>query len=83
LSKVSPKRCLILSKKGNVKYHEFQYEIGDCLIFGSETKGLPESFFKDFQSIKIPMSSPHVRSLNLSTSVGIVLYHVLISLRLL
>lgn len=82
LSKVSPKRCLILSKRGKFNYYEFMYEIGDCLIFGSETKGLPDSFFEEYQSIKIPMLSPNVRSLNLSTSVGIVLYHVLMSLKL-
>lgn len=49
---------------------------GDYLVFGPETKGLPESFITTHPetALKIPMPGEHARSLNLSTSVAIVLY---------
>ncbi len=49
---------------------------GDCFVFGPETKGLPESFINNHPetALKIPMPGEHARSLNLSTSVAIMLY---------
>ena len=49
------------------------------LIFGRETGGLPEDLHARYQErfVTMPMSSPLVRSLNLSTSVGIAVYEVL------
>ncbi len=49
---------------------------GDYLIFGSETRGLPQSLLAENKSacLTIPMDKAHVRSLNLATSVGIVLF---------
>jgi len=49
------------------------------LVFGRESGGLPPDLHARYQDrfITMPMSSPHVRSLNLSTSVGIALYEVL------
>jgi len=49
------------------------------LIFGRETGGLPPVLHERYAErfLALPMHSPHVRSLNLSTSVGIVLYEVL------
>ncbi len=49
------------------------------LIFGSETKGLPESLREQHQKrlFSIPMKDQTLRSLNLSTAVGVVLYEVL------
>ncbi|RYY00596.1 tRNA (uridine(34)/cytosine(34)/5-carboxymethylaminomethyluridine(34)-2'-O)-methyltransferase TrmL, partial [bacterium] len=49
------------------------------LIFGSETKGLPKEImdkFKD-QMLNIPQYEEHVRCLNLSNSVSIVLYEAI------
>jgi tRNA (cytidine/uridine-2'-O-)-methyltransferase len=49
------------------------------LIFGGESSGLPEILrtrYRD-QLVAVPVPSPHVRSLNLSTAVGIALYEVL------
>ena len=50
-----------------------------ALIFGSETKGLPESLREQHQErlISIPMKDETLRSLNLSTAVGVALYEVL------
>lgn len=52
---------------------------GAVLIFGSESKGLPSELYEQYreQLFGMPILSPEVRSLNLSTSVGIVLYEVL------
>jgi tRNA (cytidine/uridine-2'-O-)-methyltransferase len=49
---------------------------GDFLIFGPETRGLPSHIRECFPSFTIPIWG-RVRSLNLSTSVGIVAYHYL------
>jgi tRNA (cytidine/uridine-2'-O-)-methyltransferase len=49
------------------------------LIFGRETGGLPADIHQRYaqQLVTIPMHSDHVRSLNLSTSIGIALFEVL------
>jgi tRNA (cytidine/uridine-2'-O-)-methyltransferase len=49
------------------------------LVFGRETGGLPLELHERYRErfLTLPMVSPHVRSLNLSTSVGIALYEVL------
>ena len=49
------------------------------LIFGRETGGLPEPLHVRYRErfVTMPIHSPHVRSLNLSTSVGVALYEVL------
>ena len=52
---------------------------GVVLIFGSESKGLPDEIREQYRDrlFGLPIRSPEVRSLNLSTAVGIVLYEVL------
>jgi tRNA (cytidine/uridine-2'-O-)-methyltransferase len=52
---------------------------GTVLVFGRETAGLPAALHEAYASqfVAMPMHSPHVRSLNLSTSVGVALYEVL------
>lgn len=66
------------SKKATRPYTEANYQNEDFLVFGSETKGLPEEMLNQYaaQIRTIPMWGP-TRSLNLSTSVGIVLYEAL------
>lgn len=70
--------CYFCSTKAKKAYHEIQYEDGCFLLFGKETKGLPETLIhsKPQQSIRIPMK-PGLRSLNLSNSVSIVVYEAL------
>ena len=55
-----------------------RYADGDFLVFGRETKGLPEAMLSEHydRCIRIPMR-PEARSLNLSNSVAIVLYEAL------
>ena len=59
-------------------YHEVQYGENDFIVFGCETKGLPESLLSRVydRCIRIPMRE-EARSLNLSNSVAIVLYEAL------
>lgn len=49
------------------------------LVFGRETGGLPAAIHDKYadRMVKMPILSPHVRSLNLSTSVGIAVYEAL------
>jgi tRNA (cytidine/uridine-2'-O-)-methyltransferase len=75
-------RFLFLTKKSPRIYWEERFEEGDHLVFGRETKGLPESLLaRNAQyCMKIPMR-PEARSLNLATSAGIVLYEAIRQLR--
>ena len=69
-----------LTTKGKHVYSDIDYSKFDevFLLFGKETKGLPESLILDnFEhACRIPMRAS-LRSLNLSNSVAIVLYEVL------
>ena len=69
-------RFLYLSTKVERPYFDWQYSDGDCLVFGPETRGLPAAVLdaNSDRCLTIPMPNKNVRSLNLSTSVGIVLY---------
>jgi len=71
-------RLHFFSKKVERPYTEAPFADGDFLVFGCETSGLPEEIHQEFgdQMWCIPMWGP-TRSLNLSTSVGIVLYDAL------
>lgn len=72
-------RFLYFTTKSERSYTNWQYRDEDCLIFGRETRGLPEDLLKANweRCLTIPMPNEKVRSLNLATSVGIVLYEAL------
>lgn len=76
---LSSSRFLYLTTKADRPYTEVHYEENDCLVFGPETRGLPSSVLRanHDRCLKIPMQNPKVRSLNLATSVGIVLYEAI------
>jgi tRNA (cytidine/uridine-2'-O-)-methyltransferase len=65
-----------LTTKSKNPYWKVKFGPDDYLIFGRESKGLPEELLKanPDKCLTIPMIEPKARSLNLSTSVGIVLY---------
>jgi tRNA (cytidine/uridine-2'-O-)-methyltransferase len=69
-------RYFFLTTKAKRAYWDVQFCDGDILVFGRESKGLPESLLAaNMESaITIPMQPSSVRSLNLSTSAGIVVY---------
>lgn len=71
-------RYFYLSKKASKRYTEIQFKDGDYLIFGKETKGLPEHIIFDNTdtALRIPMAEG-LRSLNLSNTVALVLYEAL------
>ena len=60
-------------------YRDASFAIGDALVFGKETAGLPASLVtaRPDRALRIPMRPHAVRSLNLSTAVGIVTYAAL------
>ena len=68
-------RFLYLTTKTKRSYTDWQFAPDDCLIFGRETRGLPEDLLQANaeRCLTIPMPNPNIRSLNLSTSVGMVL----------
>lgn len=76
---VFPGRICCLSARARVPYTQARFRPGDCLLFGSESRGLPDSVLERHadDSFVIPMPSGKVRSLNLATAVGIVLYEAL------
>ncbi len=71
-------RFLLFSKSALKIYSDAQYRLGDYLVFGAETKGLPPEIFEAHSDhcYRIPIL-PAVRSLNLATSTGIVVYEAL------
>ncbi len=72
-------RFLYFTTKSDKSYTDWKFEKGDCLIFGRETRGLPEDLLKANweRALTIPMPNKNIRSLNLANSVGIVLYEAL------
>ncbi|HEY5973888.1 MAG TPA: tRNA (cytidine(34)-2'-O)-methyltransferase [Geobacteraceae bacterium] len=72
-------RFVYTSKKAVTGHTAFAFLPGDFLVFGKETQGLPEELIEanPSTSIRIPIFSQKVRSLNLSTATGIVLYEAL------
>ncbi len=68
----------LATSRGTVNYSEISYKPTDVLVFGGETKGLPQyilKMFNDNEKIKIPFVN--VRCLNLSNSASIILYEAL------
>jgi len=74
------KRVFAVTTKGTRYHHEFSYVDGDCLLFGPETRGLPDVILQaeETECIRVPMR-PGSRSLNLSNTAAIMLYQALAS----
>jgi tRNA (cytidine/uridine-2'-O-)-methyltransferase len=72
-------RFLYFTTKSERPYTDWRYTDGDCLVFGRETRGLPVELLEKNRerALTIPMPNKNVRSLNLATSVGIVLYEAI------
>jgi tRNA (cytidine/uridine-2'-O-)-methyltransferase len=66
------------STKSDVRYTEFCYPEGSFLLFGKETRGLPETLLRAYpeRAMRIPML-PQARSMNLSNAVAVVVFEVL------
>jgi len=78
LAEAPLERCYFASTKAARRYDAVTYGPDDYLIFGKETRGLPENLLKAHyeNSIRIPIRE-EARSLNLSNSVAVVLFEAL------
>ena len=72
-------RFIYLTTKAERLYTDWAFTSNDCLIFGRETRGLADDVLRANwdRCLKIPMPNQNIRSLNLATCVGIVLYEAL------
>lgn len=72
-------RSLYFSTKGERSLWDYEFEMADCLVFGPETRGLPEQLLRANweRCLTIPMLNRNVRSLNLANAVAIALYEAL------
>jgi len=72
-------RFVYLTTKAERFYTDWSFQANDCLVFGRETRGLPEELLHANWNncLKIPILNPRIRSLNLATAVGIVLFEAL------
>ena len=72
-------RAWYLSKKATRSVYDADFAPGDLLVFGPETRGLPEPMLEQAgaRALRIPMRGDAVRSLNLGNAVAITLYEAL------
>jgi tRNA (cytidine/uridine-2'-O-)-methyltransferase len=72
-------RFVYLTTKADRIYTDWSFQPDDCLVFGRETRGLPEELLRANweNTLRIPMLNPNIRSLNLATAAGIVLFEAL------
>ncbi len=76
LDMLAGRRILAVTKFGKTRYTDVAFTTDDCLLFGSETDGLPDFIHQSLpenQKLQIPMIAG-TRSLNLSNSTALVLY---------
>jgi tRNA (cytidine/uridine-2'-O-)-methyltransferase len=75
-SSLAPQRCFAFTTRGAVGYTEAAFAAGDALVFGPETRGLPENFLATIapeRRLRIPMRAGS-RSLNLANAVAVAVY---------
>lgn len=72
-------RLVFFTTKANLPYFDWRFEPQDCLVFGSESRGLSAELLRANwrHCVTIPMLNPKVRSLNLGNAVAIVLYEAM------
>ena len=69
-------RIFAATTKGKTAYHQIQYQRGDAILFGPETRGLPAHILDNVgaqRTLRIPMKAQS-RSLNLSNAAALVVY---------
>ena len=79
LSKTSSERIIAFSTAGKKSYTEIKFNQGDALLFGSETRGLPQEVMSASycrEVARVPMKK-NSRSLNLSNTVSVVVYEAM------
>jgi tRNA (cytidine/uridine-2'-O-)-methyltransferase len=80
---ISRERCLYFSSHGSISYLKAPFNQNSVLVFGNEGDGMPGPILRKYpdRTFRIPMGSA-VRSLNLATAVGIVLYEAIRQLKI-
>lgn len=73
------KEMVYLSSHGEKDYYDIDYKEDLFFVFGKESKGLPKSIINENLDTvyKIPLLSPHIRSLNLANAVSVVVYEAI------
>lgn len=75
-SHIGPERLWYFSTRARTAFTQVQYAPGDALVFGPESRGLPEHLVRTDRALRIP-TRPEARSLNLAVAVGIAVYEAL------
>ena len=66
-------RIILMTTKASISYTEFKFNVNDTILFGRESAGVPENIHKLVKNrLKIPMKN-NMRSLNIASSVAIIL----------
>jgi tRNA (cytidine/uridine-2'-O-)-methyltransferase len=73
----SDARFFFLTTKSDRAYYDVAFQPGDFLVFGRETKGLPENLLVAHREELLTIPMRRTRSLNLATAVGIVLFEAM------
>ncbi|MBX2807488.1 MAG: tRNA (uridine(34)/cytosine(34)/5-carboxymethylaminomethyluridine(34)-2'-O)-methyltransferase TrmL [Cellvibrionaceae bacterium] len=76
LANKTPGRLFAISTKGKCHHHRIAFDHSDFLLFGPETRGLPDRVVEDAAIdtiVRIPMQA-HSRSMNLANAVSVVVY---------
>ncbi|MGE5707143.1 MAG: tRNA (cytidine(34)-2'-O)-methyltransferase [Bacteroidota bacterium] len=75
---VAPERMIYTTAFAEQSYTEIEYQKDDYILFGKETKGLPDFLYRDHpeRTVRIPNWGP-VRSLNLAVAAGVVAYEAI------
>lgn len=76
IAQTAPKRLFAISTKGKRYYHDIEFEDNDFIVFGPETRGLPDNvlYYPTMtEQVRIPMTK-NSRSMNLSNSVSVIVY---------
>lgn len=75
----SPEKLIFLENTGEELFYKAPYSHGCYLVFGRETTGFPEELERKYQNqmYRLPMYSPHIRSINLSNVATTVAYECL------
>lgn len=74
-----PERLFFISTHGEKNFFDAEFRQGDYLVFGRESSGLPQEFYRRYRDDlwRIPMTGEFSRSLNLANAVSIVLYEAI------
>ena len=75
-SAMRPGRCFAFTTRATRRHDDVQWQAGDCLVFGSESQGLPADLRDSFapaHRLRLPMRAGQ-RSLNLSNAVAVAVF---------